>query len=248
MKLRRLATYELSALAVIGFIIDHYGSAFFPQEPWMRQLKFCALFWFFPCGYNSGWQVSDRLWMGLVLVTAANVFAGLGFFPLNALATLIAIKYLLDPMMEFCTQNPRRFLATQAALVLLIPSTFDLLQFGTLGFIIAEAGWLVRHRDRLVHGRVVAAWFLVFMAVIFAACLYIFLGQMDYAPLWIAVSIGVASWYMWDYRGSVMEAVRHPPKIFYSRAISYIGHHSLEIFVAHMLIIRALGYFVYGAH
>lgn len=244
--LPRLATYQLTALAVVAFLIDHFGSDFFAGVPWFRQLKFMVILWFFPAGYNAGWKPTPLLWWGLVALTAVTVFSSNIFFPLTVLATMISVKYLVDPVMEYTHRNIFLFILVQILLLLAVPWThIYAMEYGTMALIMACSGWLVRHRDIIPRGRALAAWHLLFMGLAFAAFQYLY--QMNMRVIW-PVTTGMTllmAWYMWDFKDSVLLAIKQKPAGAFGRAVRFVGHHSLEIFVIHLLLFKAAAWVIY---
>jgi len=246
--LPRLATYQLTALAVVAFLIDHFGSDFFSGNPWFRQLKFMVILWFFPAGYNSGWKPQPILWWGLVALTAVTVFYSGFFFPLTVLATLIAVKYIVDPLMEITLKNIFLFIFGQLVLLWFARWThFEVMEYGSMALIMACSGWLVRHRDSIPHGRTIAGWHLLYSGLSFAAFQYLFQHHMrEVWPFMLGMTL-LMSWYMWDFKGSVLLAIKQKPAGAFGRAVRFVGHHSLEIFVIHLLLFKAALWVMYRA-
>ncbi len=244
--LPRLATYQLTALAVVAFMIDHFGSDFMQSEPALRQFKFPVIFWFFPVGYNSGWKAQPMLWWGLVILTAVTVFSANVFLPLGVLGTMIFCKYALDPLMEISMKHWSVLAVTQVLLLAASPWThFYVMEYGTMALIIATSGWLVRHRDVIPHGRRIAAIHLAFMALAFTAFQYLYIHNMRYVPAVLALCTCLSAWYMWDFKDSILKALRKKPEGIIDRVAFFVGHHSLEIFVGHLLAYKAVAWYLY---
>ncbi len=69
------------------------------------------------------------------------------FFPMNFLATIIALRFIIDPVMTFALKSKLRFWGLNAGLLVVSTFTSIFLEYGSLALIMAMAGWISRNRD-----------------------------------------------------------------------------------------------------
>src|SRR5687768_2623181 len=140
----------LKAFAVIVMIVDHTGWYFFQEEHWFRAIGRIGFpVWFFLAGYAGGRAPSYTLYAGAAILVVGNILAGMSILPLNALATIILIRLLIDPLMKGMLASEQSMIAMSALLFFMsIPSGY-LCEYGTLALIFAVLGYLCRHRPVL---------------------------------------------------------------------------------------------------
>lgn len=235
----RMASYELYALAVAAFLIDHVGLYLYDDNLWFRVFRMFALVWFIPTGYNAG-RKSD-VWMYQSVALLAAVAAAIGFdvFPLSAVATIIVIRFIIDPLAEIAVRDKFRFWVINAALVALIPATDKLFEYGSMAAIIALAGWLLKNRDRAAKVVDVRIYF-AFVTVLylgFVATVFPF-NPAQWAVV-IVTTVGTG-FLMFHFRDLLLESVRRKKPDLIARAARFIGHNTLQIYVLQLLLLQAL--------
>jgi hypothetical protein len=238
----RMASYELYALAVIAFVIDHAGGIFFPDNLWLRVLRLFALIWFFPIGYNSAWRSKMGVWYGLAIITLLDAVLYNDPFPLSALATLLVARPLVDPLMNFAMKSPRRFWGVQCMLALLALPTAQYVEYGTMSLIIAIAGWLVRHRGRIPGDIVSLPHYFVYMVALYLAFSQ---HSFHFNPpqlAFVTVSTGLTALLVYHFDGLIREDLRRRrmPAGRVRRAARFIGHKTLEIYVLHLALFKLM--------
>jgi hypothetical protein len=238
----RMASYELYALAVVAFFIDHGGEYFFGDNLWLRSLRLFALIWFFPLGYNSAWRSRPKVWIGLIALTGLDTLIFVHVLPISALGTLLLMRYLVDPVMAFALRSRAHFWGVQAALALLIWPSSELVEYGTMALLIANAGWLVRHKDRLPKGIVDLPSYFVFMTAVFLAFTQM---NFEFSPAQLAfvtASCAATSWLLYNFTDLIREDLRrrkHRADIV-ERAARFIANNTLEIYVAHLAVFKLM--------
>lgn len=240
---RDLTSYDfLKAAAVIIMVIDHIGYYFYPDHFWFRAIGRIGFpIWFFLIGYASGRSIPPKLWGGALLLILGDRIAGMPVLPLNALFTIIALRLVLDQVMRraLISLNTLAVVVT-IALFLIWPSEMAT-EYGTQALLFAMFGFMVRHRDKMVApdkiippvmGVAVIA-FLVMQCVafpfnqpqqIFMCCgtlfvtgILLFFKAQTYPEL----------------------TVKMPRPIVW--IVQLMGRRTLEIYVAHLLLFKAMG-------
>jgi hypothetical protein len=236
----RLSTSEIYALGVIAFLIDHAGLYFFTDNLWLRVFRLFAIVWFLPCGYNSGWRARWHVWAGLGLLMLMDAMTGVDIMPLSALATIIATRIFIDPVMEIAMKSRANFIATMAALTLLIIPTAKAMEYGTLGLMFAAVGWLVRHKgiydEKIVELRPFA-YYVVTCYLIFTQNVFHFTSTQFMVVMFSTV---VAMEVHFDYRKMILEDLHRRPKDWVAKTCRWIGHNSLGLYVLHLVLFRLL--------
>lgn len=239
----RLSTSEIYALGVIAFLIDHTGLYFFTGDLWLRVFRLFAIVWFLPCGYNAGWRARWHVWAGLGILMISDVVAGVAVMPLSALATIIATRIFIDPVMDIAMKSRRNFIATMAVLTALIPPTAEAMEYGTLGLLFAAVGWLIRHKghydEKIVDLRTFA-YYVVICYLIFTQNVFHFTSTQFMVVMFSTV---VTMELHFDYRKMILEDLHRRPTDWVSRTCRWIGHNSLGLYVLHLLVFRAMFYF-----
>ena len=146
-----LTSYDLiKALAVVIMVTDHIGMYFFPDVLWWRAVGRIGFpVWFFFAGYSLNRTIPPRVVVAGVALLVSNYVTGLGFFPLNALFSIMAIWLTIDRCMKPVMEGRLSIWALSAILFVLILPTYFLCEYGTQALITAIFGYLVRHRDKV---------------------------------------------------------------------------------------------------
>jgi hypothetical protein len=113
----KVGTKELTALDLIKglsmfvMMTDHVGYYFFPRDLWFRSFgRIDFPVWFFLPGYSKS-RAFEISWLvcGIVLV-AANIFTGFSLLPVNAIFTIMLIRFSTDRLVGYMTgKDVRKF-------------------------------------------------------------------------------------------------------------------------------------------
>lgn len=241
----RLSAHEMYAFAIVGMIIDHVGFYFAPDMLWLRVLRFCLFIWLIPIGYNIGRRPSLLMWQGVVLLAVMDLAAQFNPFPLSVLATMIAARYLVPDLMDILTRGKILFWAGQAVLIALIPVTYGISDYGTLGIMAVMGGWILRDReappDAPRAGRYVPSVPLYFSllwltAVITEQCTF----EFSSAQLaFVCVSCALMLVQMTQLRQMLLNDLKMRSKDIVSRICQIVGHRTLEIYIIHRMLFVA---------
>jgi hypothetical protein len=238
----RIASYELCALAVIAFLVDHAGELLFHENLWLRVFRMFGLVWFFPAGYNSGWRSGARVWQGLAVLTLFDFLFYRSALPLCALGTLLALRWVIDPLMEFSLRSRARFWGVQLLLVLLIYPSNDVLEYGAVALMIAQAGWLVRHRGQLPAGVVSVPQYFVFMTAIYLAFTQSVLQFNVAQSVFVVATTALMARLLYDFKDILREdlaRLRQKDDVV-RKTCRFIAHHTLEIYVVQFLVLKCM--------
>lgn len=238
-----LASYELFALAVVAFVIDHVGLYLYPDALWLRVFRLFALVWFVPTGYNAGRKSDFWMWAGVIALTVMSRSLGFEVLPVVAVGTIIATRLFIDRLAEFAVRDWRVFWLVNAALVVLIPATAQVFEYGTVAVIIALGGWLLRHKER-VHRKIVD------VRLYFAFMTLVYLGYtatvFPFSPAqWTVVIISTAltAMLMYRFKDMLLNSVYRKTEGVIAKTVRWIGHKALYIYVLQIMILQLFVYY-----
>jgi hypothetical protein len=247
---RELTSYDFAkCFAVIFMIVDHIGYHFFPEENWWRLLgRFCVPVWFFLIGYAKSRDLGWKLWVGGLILLAANFPAGQFILPLNILFSIIFIRLVLDPVMAHALKGKREFWAVNVMLLFLVLPTQVLAEYGTQGLILAIFGYLVRNKDNIKEGKTLLAQYTLFATggfVIMQSLLFGFVSELQFFSLSVGILIVTFMLLLFKPMSYPRLTKALPRPAVWMLQIG--GRRTLEIYVLHLLLFKALavkaGYF-----
>lgn len=238
---RDLTTADwLKAMAVVLMVIDHVGYYLFPESLWFRVIGRPGMpVWFFLVGYARVQDLPPRwLYAGLILLFA-NLIVLMPPFPLSALFTLALCRLLVVPFWRWAERHAIYFWWAVLLLLFVGPVTDKLVEYGTFGFLIATVGYAIRNRDRISGAFTRDPTQPLFTLVIVVFCIYEVM-QFMFDPLQSAVmTAGMLGTYfvLLSYENkSLPGTVNHP----HAALLRFMGRYTLEIYVIHLLILKAV--------
>lgn len=244
---KNLTSYDvLKAVAVVLMLVDHTGHYFFPDDSWWRVWgRFCVPIWFFLIGYARSRDVGPRLWIGAAVLVVASGIAGMGFFPFNILATMIVLRLALDLLMVRVLQNPQNVWPISVMLLFLVLPSSYLFEYGTFAFIMTIYGWLVRHQDEYESGRSLTQryFFLVTGTFVFLQSIFFAFDQQQIMVLSVGTLIVAAL--LAFFRPLTFAGTGQGMAGAVLTPVRLLGRYTLEIYVAHLLLFKALGVWFY---
>lgn len=234
----KLTAYELFALAVVAFLIDHVGLYFYSEDLWFRVFRLFALVWFVPTGYNAGRKPDYAMWQSVLGLCFLSYGLGFDVLPVVAVGTILVIRLFIDRLAEFAVQDWRIFWMVNAALLMLIPSTSKYFEYGTVAVIIALGGWLLRHKER-VHKKIVdVRLYFAFMTGVYLVFTHSYFPFS--AAQWAVViaSTLATAVLMYNFKALLLNSVYRKSQDWVSKACRWVGHKSLYIYVIQIMLMQ----------
>lgn len=248
---KEITSYDiLKTLAVALMIVDHVGYYFFPEQEWFRVFgRLCVPMWFFLIGYARSRDIGPRLWIGGLVLVAANVAVGMTVFMLNILITIILVRLVLDPVMKFALKSNVKFwLAAFVILVLALP-TWLVTEYGAIGLLLAMFGYLVRHkREGVTEDKKRIDTFMAFTGLAFIAFNIVLLLMPDITPIQIGVlaagTFAVMIWLTYFKPETYPDLTAKMPSLVVG-LLHIGGRRTLEIYVIHLLLFKFAALFLF---
>jgi len=249
-----LTSYDMFAATVAAMIFCHFFHTFEPPEPgtlyWWSQVPavvFLPVF-LFSVGYNTGRNIGRGILGGTAVVLFARWFFFHGhfsFFPMTVLVTIIVSRLIVDRMMGFVLRSRAHFLLVNLALIAVIPPTHSYFsEYGTMGIILAMAGWLVRHEPQVPKSVVDVKEYMMLSFLLYL----ILMESTIFLPLsqFLAAAAGTAYVFrlLYGMRGLILNALRRKPRDMVEKICAFMGHKSLELYIAQALVFQFFLYHV----
>lgn len=244
-----ITSYDLVKAATLFFmVIDHVGAYFLPDEPWWRvfgRLGFPV--WFILAGYTRHFAIEAKLWLGAGILIIGNMVFGQYTIPLNALVSFILIRLAMPRFGDISFKGAEALIYAVVALLILAIPTNALFEYGSLAFLLALVGYAMRHRNELP----IAPWGLAVFACVAAASVAgsqaFFFGFNPMQTLVSGVGIVAICCAMFFVFRSVEfpKLTRALPQPV-GAVIRVCGRYTMEIYVIHLLLIKA--YLLYADH
>lgn len=237
---REITSYDLlKTFAVVIMLVDHIGAYFFPDFLWWRSIGRIGFpIWFFLVGHASGRDLPFKLWGSALLLVGANFVTGMPIFPLNALVTIILIRLLIDPVMSFSKFSLSNFWGRVAILILLVPITYSLCEYGTLGLMTAMFGYMVRNRDKFDEKLIFQ--FMVTVLITFLMVQYLTFEFTIAHFAVMAVGTALIRLMLLDFKPKSYPELTKKCGGAVTWVFQFCGRKTLEIYVAHLLLFKGL--------
>lgn len=237
-----ITSYDLLKMAAVTLmIVDHAGYYFFNEEQWFRIAgRLCVPMWFFLIGYARSRDLGAPLWIGCAVLVLANIPAGMFILPLNILGSIIIVRLVLNPLMDFMLAHERFYFWRVCAMLpfLYLPARY-IGEYGSLGVILAIFGYLVRRcQDGAVPEKLVRQY-MIYAALSFVLIQYFEFGtfsQLQFMALCIGIVPVMAVLYFFRAREFLSLTNKIPgPAV---SAIQFFGRYTLYIYVGHLLLFK----------
>ncbi len=226
----------LKTVALLIMIIDHMGHYFFPENEWLRLIgRMCVPMWFFLIGYAQSRDLSTVLWVGGGILVVMSFIVGLPVFPLNILFTIICVRLLLDVFIQRMLQSRfDGFMGALSLVVLLLPTMY-LVEYGTLGIVLAFLGYIARHKESLGFDKQTVMKWLILISLFFGGSQILISGivwtQFQMILLFGGSSAIMVSLYLW-FESKTFS--------FKNSVLSFFGRYTLEVYVIHLVIFKLI--------
>ncbi len=247
---KELTSYDLlKALAIILMVIDHTGHHFYPDDMWFRVIgRLCLPIWFFLIGYAKTTEIPNKLWAGGIIVTMSAIFSGQYLLPLNILFTIIVLRIMRASVVLRCFYSADGMRGIFLILVFLTFPTAILFEYGSITMLFVLIGYALRNKDELAKD-IDLQYIKIFAALSFLA-FYILQGInlphiSEAQALFMFAGFTVIGFMLWNFRpAKYVDADRYiAPSII--KVIQFMGRRTLEIYIGHILIFRAVCMYLY---
>lgn len=237
-----LTSYDLlKALALVLMVADHVGYFFFPENAdWRVAGRLSVPVWFFLIGYARSREVPAAWWAGAVALSLSSLVAGETLFPLNILFTLALARLLIDGIMVRALRRVKTLVGMMLLMICLALPALALVEYGTLGLMFAMFGFMCRHHADLRRPVLVGGVFFAASAVSYFLIQAILMPSFT-APQLLGLAAGLAGMglVLWAFRPAVFPGFDRIGG-FIRPVLQFLGRRTLEIYVIHLLVFRAL--------
>jgi len=238
-----LTSYDLlKTFAVLTMIIDHIGAYLYPDILWLRLIgRLSFPVWLFLVGYSNSRDIPSRLlaWGGALV--AVNLIVGNTLLPLNILFSIALTRVLLDRLTGFTFSSAQMIWFVPLAGFFLSFFTLPFWHYGTLVFLFALSGYMVRHKDALCQAGFInertlqnLSYFIVILYALSQAILTGFSGQQTAILIGLLLTLSIAL-----MRFSVKtypEWTAKLPAIAVS-GLKLCGRRTMEVYVIHVAVL-----------
>ncbi len=240
-----LTSYDfLKCIAVLFMFADHIGAYFIQDEIWWRvvgRLGFPV--WFFLAGYSNDKGIKPNIWLGAGILVFGNVMFGDYLFPANALVSFICIRIFMTHQYKIVFSNWELLLYATVAFTLLAIPTNYIFEYGTLAFLFAMFGYVVRnYRDGGVSPKIKIVFCGAVSIVSALIQKYVF-GFNDIQSMVCIGLMGAMCFVLFQFRqAEYPQLTQRLPKSL-TALIQFGGRYTLEIYVFHLLAIKTYLFF-----
>lgn len=232
----------IKTIAVIIMIVDHIGLYFFSDNEWFRAIGRIGMpVWFFMVGYASARDLSGKLLICALVLVIADFLLFQKILALSALVTIICLRLIIDPFMNFVTRS--RYIFGLAAIILTlfaIPSAM-VMEYGTSALLFAMAGFMVRNKDVVMSQTFFTnkdyIGFLIYIFVAFCVVQNAVFGFSDLQLAIMGVFTGFTIYILSTMRPMTFPNFKEPiAKII----LQYCGRNTLDIYVVHLIAFKVI--------
>ncbi len=242
----------LKTIAIVLMVIDHIGAYFYPDETWFRILgRLCVPIWFFLIGYARSRDISLKALVGALVLLGSAMVVGEHVLPISILVTLMIGRNFIDAWMGAGRRGGEALAGLFFILLLLYVPTSIVFEYGTIGFLFTVFGAMCRYRQDN-ETRITAKYnreVFYFAAASFASFTMLQAAPMDYLSMvqLVSLSLGMVAVYqvLRRFHSGELPRITNALPGFVVRAIQFTGRRTLEIYVAHLLVIKALALYFY---
>jgi hypothetical protein len=227
-------------------ICDHVGYYLHPGDMTYRIIgRLCVPIWFFLIGYAKSRDLGWKIWGGLAVMQLANMFAGLSFFPMDILATMIFLRLVIDRVMKGALTSYSTLWAIVTMIVLLIEPSWAAFEYGTLSLPLAMFGYLVRNKENLKEPQKIILQFFAFTYILFVGTQTLVFQLHDLQVMALAVGSFIVMSTLMIFQAvsfpRLTEILPRPVVLF----LQFTGRHTMLIYVVHLLIFKGTAPFLH---
>ncbi len=240
-----LTSYDfLKTAAIVIMVIDHIGYFFYPEDMWLRAVgRLSAPIWFFLIGYAQSRDVGPRLWIGAGVLIVSAWVTGFPILPFNIIATMIAFRLLLDPMMAVIQRKPETLYPICFVFFLIGFPSAMVLEYGSTAMLLVMAGYFTRNRESLPYDKTEYAMFCLMAAAVYMLYqIKVFFPAFS-LPQEILAGAGIMGVMMlcMCFRPFSYTDLTAKMPVPIAAFFRLCGRYSLEIYVLHLLAFKGIG-------
>ncbi|NBX66534.1 MAG: hypothetical protein EBQ96_06015 [Proteobacteria bacterium] len=230
----------LKSFAVVLMIIDHVGWLLFQNIEWFRVLgRLSVPIWFFLIGYSYTRQVPWRWYAAGVILAVSSMVVGLDPLPLSVLFTMAIIRYVLEPVWAFMSEKQAYFWWFVLLLAFFGYVSDMFIEYGTMGLLLALVGYLFKNRHALFEdeGESISRIFAVVALAAFGGMELLKFGFSMLPAMVLAAGLIGIYFVLEGFKGETLAGSAQKP---HAPLLKFMGRYSLEIYVLHLLILKAV--------
>jgi len=221
-------------------IIDHVGWLLFPQIEWFRVFgRMCVPLWFFLIGYVNTRDIPVRWLVAGIILMISNIIIGLPPLPLSVLFTMAAIRLVIDPLWGWLMRKPIYYWWVVLLLIFASYATDLFIEYGTMGLLMAMAGYAVRHRET-VDGHLGEGISVRLMVVVLASFGILETLQFGFSMLGALVLAGGLVGVYFALQQFTYKVYPNTADHNSAPLVRFMGRYTLEIYVIHLLILKGV--------
>ncbi len=236
-----LTSYDLlKTFAVVTMIIDHIGACFYPDDLWWRVVgRLSVPVWLFLVGFAKSRDMSAPLWIGTAIIFATNAMVGQAVLPLCILATILASRLAIDPVMRAVAQKPSALYPLAALMFVLTIPLAAVVDYGASVFLFVMLGYMVRNQDSLPFNKSQIFTFAIVAGLLHAAMqVVVFFGFDGTQKLIAAAGIMGVAMGLTRFAAKIYDGADHKVPSVLQGVLRFCGRRSLEIYVAHLVVFK----------
>lgn len=228
----------MKLFALLNMTLDHLGAYFFPDQVWLRMLgRITFPVWFFLVGYSRTRTLGKDIWIYAALLVVNHIVVGRGILPFNALVSVILCRIMLNAFLEH-RLFPGKIPEIMVFFVILSFITIPLFEYGSIAFMFALFGWMVRENQKEHFTGVMVTsylsftgWQLISFNFNIIESFYVILGT-AWVIKWLAEPQFKVIWTEWG-------------NSYYKTCITVLSRNTLLYYFLHRLVFEIISTAIY---
>jgi len=230
----------LKAAALILMIIDHVGWLLLPDFEILRTVgRLSAPLWFFLIGYARTREIPMRWFIAVFILFLSSVLVGLQPIPLSILMVMALTRVIIDPFWRWAKNYQVYFWWMILLLIFFAYPTDMFLEYGTMGFLIALAGYAVRNRADIIQdfGNRFPEMLMIVALGAYGTLEAMIFGMSAINVMILAAGLIGTYFILIDFESKTLPGTAGDVQ---APLVRFMGRYTLEIYVIHLLILKAV--------
>jgi hypothetical protein len=183
--------------------------------------------------------VPVRWLVGGIILLFSSMLVGLPPLALSILFTMAITRLLIDPFWRFVEARPWYFWWMVLLLIFGAWASDLLVEYGTMGFLLACAGYGVRHREEVAEtiGKSVPQTLMMAAYTAFGVFSCVKFGFSLMACMVVAAGLIGTYFVLQDFESRVLPGTANRPA---TPLVHFLGRYTLEIYVLHLVLLKAI--------